>query len=592
MSELDQSKAEAAIRAVVRRATISRRTPLAFFDFAWREETTQKRVRALPHQRLFFKFIEAHPLCVVRMPPGFSKTTCSIVTGLFLLGSDPTSRGAFISATESQAQKPVSQMRDCIEYMDESFPEIRLTFPDLRNSTRENDPWSKSSFTVHRPPGIRDASVTAFGLDSVKIVGSRLSWIVVDDILSIANTMSKESRDAMAQWFLQVVRDRLDTIDGRCVVTNVPHDPDDLTYYLEEKEGWPCLTMDAFGGVKITNTGTDDWVGPDEARPVDKECWDCDDIRPSAKVDKQQRLAAHDAEEFGAPLAVRNPASFWQWAAVGTKEAELWESQGGEKRYMDLAEEIPLWPSKFSVRFLEAKEGASDMSKAAFATNYKMQPRTVGDQRCDPEWIKECKARARLVGHTQQATEWTPRQGAFTVMGVDIGGFGQAKTSDWSCFFVYECFTEQHHIGTLVLPAGTRRILRVRYGRWKPKEFVNELVKTAEAFNAVVRVEKNAEEAVPAWINEVNSRVMVRSHHTGNNKHHVTFGVEGGVFLAMEKGRWLIPNDANGRCEPDVEKWCRECLDYRPFPAHTPDGVMAAWIATEEERAQWQLVAA
>lgn len=567
-----EAKIEAATRAVVRRAMRARKSSLDFFDFAWREEIMHKRVKATAHQRIAFAFIDAHPMCVVRMPPGFAKTTGSVATGLYFLGREPTSRGGFISAAEAQAYKPVGQMRDAIEFMDESYPEMRVCFPNLKRSHRANDPWSTRSFTVERHAGIRDASVTAFGLDSVKIVGSRLSWIVVDDILSLMNTFTKEARDHMARWFMQIVRDRLDPRDGRCVVTNVPHDKDDLTYHLELKEKWPTLTMDAFGGIQISNTD-----------------WDTDEIRPS-KQSGYMRLTAHDSAMFGAPLMVRNPRKAWQWAEAGTDDAKQWEAQGGERRHIDFAEEIPLWPMKFSLAFLKEREGSSEMSRSTFATNFKMKPASAGDQRCDPQWIENCKKLAQQVGHTHQLNDWTPKSGSFVVMGVDVGGLGLSTDSDWSCFFIYECLTEQHHVSSgLILPAGTRRILRIKYGRWKPRDFVNEFVRLALAFNASARIEKNSESALQQWIEEESARVMVTGHTTGMNKHHLIYGVES-VFMAMDKQRWLIPN-VDGVCEPDVERWCQENLDYRPPPAHTPDGLMAAWIAQEEERSNWSLMA-
>lgn len=573
--EFDDQHSAAAIRGIVRRATLARRTPLAFFNFMWREELTQERVQALAFQRVYFKFIEQYKKCVVRMPPGFSKTTCAAALGLYLLGLDHTSRGAFVSATEAQAYKPLSQMRDAIEYADESFPELRVIYPDLKRSKRPNDPWSKSAFTVDRAAGIRDASVTAFGQDSVKLIGSRLAWIIVDDILSLQNTNTKSARDTLIKWFMQIVRDRLDAVDGRCVVTNVPYADGDLTFYLERPKskrgpGWPTLQMDAFGNIKISNA--DDF--------------DCEEIRPSTRSKDTYRLVDHDTKEHGAVLAVRNPASEWQWAEVGTKEAEKWAAAGGERRYMDLKEECPLWPQKFSAAVLAEKETDDEISQVAFDINYRMLTRAGSGKRCKEEWIKRCKELARQAGHSKQLDAWQPTAGSIVVMGVDIGGLGLQEDSDWSCLFVFELLMTVHHANGMILRPGMRRILRVIYGKWSPDDLADKIVEVAKPFGpAMVRVEINSERSLIAWVEERSGEIEITPHVTGNNKHHVAFGVEGSIFRAMQKGLWLIPN-VDDECEPDVERWVQACRDYVPHE-HTDDGLMAAWFACEEARSIW-----
>lgn len=568
--------------ALVRRAVRARKDPRDFFEFTMREETTRARLTAAAHQRLFFRFVMDHPRCVVRAPPGFSKTYCTIALGLFLLGQDPTQRGAVISASREQASKPVAAMRDIIEHAFEIYPELLLTFPDLKQSTRPNDPWSGFRFTVERPPGIRDPSVAAYGEDSTSITGSRLSWIVVDDILNLENTLTKEARDATKKWFMMIVRTRLDPVGGRCIVTNTPWDEDDLTYYLEA-EGWATLTMDAFGGVSLAN------VDPS---------WDCEEIRPAQRPSRLGgeafRLAAHDAKAYGAPLATRDLSCDWRWFAEGDEPGPV---KPGETQHFDANETIPLWPERFSLAKLREIENDMRIGSAAFASNYRMLTTSAADRRCDPAWVDACKATARRAGHHVMQKRWEPfmvpgRFGqpepfSFTVMGVDIGGLGLQKDSDRSSLFTIETFMHPMTLSSgEVLRAGTQRVLDVKVGRWKPGELVRLIVETARAFQCRgVRVEKNAEESLLGWLEEIDAMLPVSGHHTGMNKHHVIFGVES-VFLAMEKGLWLIPN-VGGQVEEPVKEWLEDVRVYRPPPAHTGDVLMSSWFALEESRSLW-----
>jgi hypothetical protein len=77
--------------------------------------------------------------------------------------------------------------------------------------------------------------------------------------------------------------------------------------------------------------------------------------------------------------------------------------------------------------------------------------------------------------------------------------------------------------------------------------------------------------------------VPVRAHVTGSNKTHQAFGVES-LFYEMDNGAWLIPNDPQGRMAPPVQRFVESCLTYQPPPAHTPDVLIAAWLAREQLR--------
>ena len=351
------------LEGVIRRMAEARKDPAKFFSFVMREEHGERRrIKTTPHQRVLFSFVHAHERCVVRMPPGFSKTYSMAALGMYELGCDPTARGAIISDTQELAMKPVALVRDYIQKT-EDFPEVRLVFPELRPSRDPHDAWTQTKLVVERPSGIRDASLVAVGMNG-SLPGSRLSWILVDDLLTEANTKTPEQRKSVKRWFDTTVLSRRDVRGSRIVVTNTAWDPDDLTHALE-KAGWPTLTMSASGRIEVKNA-------PD---------WDSPEIRPSREPGEVYRLTAHDAGEF------------------------------------DEDETVPLWPEMFSRDVLD--ELRKSMPSFEFNQLYENKARSADDMRCHREWIEQCKSLARAAGHYTMLDSYAGPDATFT--GVDIG---------------------------------------------------------------------------------------------------------------------------------------------------------------------------
>ena len=67
------SDAELIARAMLREARNARSNLSLFYSFVMRHEITKQRLITAPHQKLAFSFIEAHPLCVLRIPVGMGK---------------------------------------------------------------------------------------------------------------------------------------------------------------------------------------------------------------------------------------------------------------------------------------------------------------------------------------------------------------------------------------------------------------------------------------------------------------------------------------------------------------------------------------
>lgn len=413
--------------ALLEAAENARHDVKAFFEFVMRHETTGQLLTCAPHQRVLFDFVEAHPRCVVRMPVGTAKTFSMAALTLHLLGRDPSARGAIVSATQGQAMKPLAMARDLIELS----PELRMVFPKLRKSPRKTDPWTQSEITVDRPPGIRDPSLISVGIDGA-LAGARLSWIVVDDILDRENTASPAGLKKVHEWFDSTVLSRIDPHAGRIVVTNTPWHPDDVTYRLEEA-GWPTLTMDVLGNIRLVNCG-DTCIGCHGT-------WDSVEIVPSVRPGEVYRLAAHGE-------------------ATNAEGSVVEETQ-------------PLWAARYTMQDIEALRGSHLPHR--FNQLYLCLCRSDETAKCKIEWIDRCREQGRglsLVSRYEGTN--------LTITGVDLA-VGKGSQYDKTAFFTFE-----------LLEDGKRRILDIEAGQYDAPTIVNKLIAKCEAYKSLVMVENNA----------------------------------------------------------------------------------------------------
>jgi hypothetical protein len=357
-------------------SALAREDVRAFFEFVMRHETTGKELRCAPHQRVLLEFAAKYPRCVIRMPVGTSKTFSMAALTLHMLGRDPSGRGAIVSSTQAQAMKPLAMVRDIIE----ENRSLQMVFSNLRKSPRKTDSWSQSEITIDRPPGIRDPSLIAVGIDGA-IAGARLSWIVVDDILDRENTSTPAGLQKVHDWFDSSVLSRIDPGTGRIVVTNTPWHPEDLTYRLEAA-GWPTLTIDVLGNVKLANC--DDF--------------DSDDIVPSARPGDVYRLAVYNEPR----------------------------NERGEV----VEETSPLWPERYSWADIEQIKATHLPHR--FNQLYLCICRSDETSRCKLEWIDRCKANGRGMTLSAQYTG-----GNMTITGVDLA-IGKGSQYDQTALFTFE----------------------------------------------------------------------------------------------------------------------------------------------------------
>lgn len=580
---------ELLVRYVQRRAERARKDPAAFFSYVMKAEAAKpaldeagrlvvptidasrppeprKRLVCAPHQRVLLSFVDAHPRCVLRLPAGASKTYTMAAEALRALGQDSSERGAFISAAQAGAERPLSLVRDYIENKDGAFPELRHVYPLLRPSRRIGDPWRQDEIVVDRPAGIRDSSLVALGMDAGSLPGSRLSWILVDDLVNRDNSRTPELRKKVISWFYSTVLSRDDVGTARIVVANTPWvdggEVPDLTFVLE-RSGWPTLTMDVEGNIWVTNA-REDWEPTFEGR---------DELRPAVRRDGSiySRLAAHDAASCAAEGARLCVANDNDGELRPANDNDLLD-EDARLAWFDLEDEVPLWPEKWPRAWIEKTRREFAGRIHEFNQLYLCLCTDEDEARCKIEWIEQCKAEARKAEHFSLVERCESAN--LIVTGIDLAFGARRKKGDKTALFTHE-----------LLPTGRRRILDVDVGRFPGKQIVDKIVALHARYNSLIRVETNGgAKFLREWLLERDATIPIRAHFTtARNKAHPVYGLES-IFMAFENAAWLVPNDRRGVCHPHVQAFLNACTYYQPPPAHTPDELIAAWLACEMER--------
>lgn len=431
-------------RALAVRAEDARSDPSKFVAFVHRTEKKDgelvfgsKEPHPLdlcvvpPHQRLVLDFVLAHKLCVLMLPAEHGKTSTTAMLGLFLTGQDPSLRGAVVSDAWSQAKKVLGVVKEYIEEP-ELADRTRAVFPDLKPSSRKGDPWTQGEIVVERPAGIRDPTLVAMGSDG-PIMGTRLDWALVDDILTFDNVLTKEGREKVIQWFFAGPV-RACGRKGRVVVTNTPYHPEDLLHFLRDKKGWPTLRMDVWGNVWVYNTdfGTAEQPGADQLRDTDPKV-DGPNAAPGAC-----RLTGNDHEPSG--------------------RQTLWPDAADEERVDK--------DFRTNIRFAQL-----------YATLTRDDETAV----CKQEYVDRCYEEARKVGAHRLVGGWHPeREGGLTFTGIDLA-FSKESSADFTAFVTF-----------VVLPSGKKRILDVDSARISGPEVVRRIFAKFKAYDSILVVENNA----------------------------------------------------------------------------------------------------
>lgn len=207
-----------------------------FVEYGIRHERTNKPLKNGRHHWEWHAAVEQHPKTVIVAPVEHAKTQhLAIAKPLHLLGNNPELRGAIISNTEAQAVKSLGAITAHIL----ENARVREVFPKLRPSKRRRDPWHTTAITVERTTIAKDPSLQALGVGG-PIVGSRLDFVILDDVLDFENTRTPEQIAKLLDWFDTTLWTRL-TEDAIVIVIGTPWAPTDLLATLAARPAFHSL---------------------------------------------------------------------------------------------------------------------------------------------------------------------------------------------------------------------------------------------------------------------------------------------------------------------------------------------------------------
>lgn len=238
----------------------ARNSSAALVEYVLRDEGTGQRLHNAWFHHEWHETVRDNPLVILIAPVEHAKSQ-SIAIGktLHMLGNDPNLRGAIISNTATMAEKLLGQVRILIE----RSQRLREVFPNLRPSTKHEDPWRQDRITVERTTVAKDPTLQAVGAYG-PLVGSRLDFIILDDVLDFDNTRTEEQRKKLVEWFDTTVLTRL-VKGGKIFLVGTPWHPDDLLHVLAKRAGF---VVKRYSAVLNPDDPPERWV------PMWPEQWD------------------------------------------------------------------------------------------------------------------------------------------------------------------------------------------------------------------------------------------------------------------------------------------------------------------------------
>ena len=224
-----------------------------FVKLVLRHEETGKPVKLARHHQYWHQFLDAHPRAVLWSFIESAKTQqLCVARVLWLLGRDPNKRFAIVSNTSGQAQKLIRALGKYIEHN----AMLSAIFPKLKKS----EPWTYDQITVARDTYSKDASIQACGVHG-NILGSRLDYVILDDILDYENTKTPGQRKDLIDWYKSTLAGRL-VAKGRVYVVGTAWHPDDLQHVFARTDGWASHRFPV-----VDEEGVPSW---DEVWPVER----------------------------------------------------------------------------------------------------------------------------------------------------------------------------------------------------------------------------------------------------------------------------------------------------------------------------------
>jgi hypothetical protein len=221
----------------------ARRDPVEFVKWVGRQEGDRPIQVSAAHAE-WHRALSEHKKVVLFAPVNHGKS--SNITRwrvLWEMGRRPDIRIGIISATQGAVPtKFLSAIRQDIE----QNKWLRVIFPALKRQLKGQKMWNDRGIIIERVLPLPDPTVQVFGLHG-QILGSRLDLIIIDDICSLANTLTEYSRERMWEWISGEVfsRQPFDQSGRVWALGHVWH-KDDALHRMAKTPGFKKLLYSAF----------------------------------------------------------------------------------------------------------------------------------------------------------------------------------------------------------------------------------------------------------------------------------------------------------------------------------------------------------
>ena len=215
------------------RVRLAREDPNTFIELVIRHEKTGTPVIQAPVHEAWHDLANRYDRLLVWAYVGAGKSMqLSIGRVLWELGRNPSLRIVILSNTlRGQSTKLVRTLK---RYIEES-EDLHEVFPELV----PDEPWTDDYFTIKRPYIAKDPSVQATGIHG-NIMGARIDFLVIDDILDVENTRTEHAMEDCWIWYQGTIPGRMTRGSRAICVGNAWHEKDML--HRLAKQGWEAFT--------------------------------------------------------------------------------------------------------------------------------------------------------------------------------------------------------------------------------------------------------------------------------------------------------------------------------------------------------------
>lgn len=233
--------------------TLARQDVNIFAEYVLQDEETGTQIQQAPHHVMWHEYMKSYDRLVIFAHVEAGKTQqINISSLLHRIGNNPNLRCAIISNTSNQAEKLINLLANYIE----KNTRLHKVFPHIRPSK----PWTYNALTIERPTSAKDPTIQACGVHG-NITGSRLDFLILDDVLDYENTRTKYQRDEIWNWYASAVVGRL-TKNAKVVCVGTAYHPDDLLHRLVSHRGFKGIRFPV-----LTEEGQSHWP---ERWPIDR----------------------------------------------------------------------------------------------------------------------------------------------------------------------------------------------------------------------------------------------------------------------------------------------------------------------------------